>query len=1062
VIRSPELVFSQKSKNPSQPLVKSASTTEESTLAVLCGRIIEAAWLLAVLVVPVLCDPHGLHGFDPIKMAALRTLGLLTAGVLLLRALCGGFPQVREAFRGSRLWLPAAVSMLVVTLVSTRFSLEPGDSFWGSSAYQEGAFTLACLLGLFTGVATHFRTREQAHRLVVVALLSSLPVCLYALIQRLGLDPRFSNDLRDAATSFAGHPLYLAGYLLMLMPLGVWKLWGSMREGKSKAVAAAFYAALLLLQVFALTSTEKRGPQIAVLAMVVCMLVLLAACRRRFRLAGWGLALAAAGGLSLTALALANKAGLPLPQVPLVGRLAYVIPMGKGTGDDFRDSLWSKAPAIVTPAKPFPFPDGTSDLAPAVRSAIGYGPETLASVLAHFWLYLPAGPSLITESRFHNMFWETWQSVGWIGLIAMFWFYACVFAGGARALGLPFEIRPGQSLAAAAAAGAALAAILTVLYGPGYIGLGFLAGFAAGLPLWVLAGAFRHRGSAVEPVESPDQLLTLALLGAFLGHQVDMAFVFTTANTTVLFWILSGALIGWGFRATEAEEVAVVREPPRSWIPAGLWGGALAGMLLITLLHVFLDYRSLQPSSFFQVLQATLLQIRFDHGPSHLLALMFLPTWIAGSWLLPSVFSGANTESLRKARLLAAGSSLALAVTFAVSKAAWIAALGPIPDASAPVAAVLAQAAGYGFTSILLLGMIALATVIAATLLADLHGCRRTPALNWGIAAILTGCVGALCWQAAWRAPRHEAYTRWASVLDAQNRKTLAAAVYRKALELEPMNVTDRIFVMKELSERAEQETGTPAYSTFMAEAEAVMLPLRRGHELNVGNYCLGHLYMTWALAETDKALKTRLALRAKDALDRSTKFMPQAEPSWFCASLTDRLLLGDIASADREATIANRLTRQVPATPWGDFYANQSLMAREVRAKKLFADRAIHFFDQALVQGEKLKLKRRTNSVEREILNEDTYRTLITKGLMQNILGQREGALACFTAATRQGCTDGEWEAEALIARSLADLGRRADALRHLDLALANAPAPRRQELEKLKVSLGEKNENL
>jgi tetratricopeptide (TPR) repeat protein len=136
--------------------------------------------------------------------------------------------------------------------------------------------------------------------------------------------------------------------------------------------------------------------------------------------------------------------------------------------------------------------------------------------------------------------------------------------------------------------------------------------------------------------------------------------------------------------------------------------------------------------------------------------------------------------------------------------------------------------------------------------------------------------------------------------------------------------------------------------------------------------------------------------------------------------------------------------------------------MAREVRAKKLFADRAIHFFDQALVQGEKLKLKQRMNSVEREMLNEDTYRTLITKGLMQNILGQHEGALACFTAATRQGCTDGDWEAEALIARSLADLGRRADALRHLDLALAKAPAPRRQELEKLKVSFGEKNENL
>jgi tetratricopeptide (TPR) repeat protein len=247
-----------------------------------------------------------------------------------------------------------------------------------------------------------------------------------------------------------------------------------------------------------------------------------------------------------------------------------------------------------------------------------------------------------------------------------------------------------------------------------------------------------------------------------------------------------------------------------------------------------------------------------------------------------------------------------------------------------------------------------------------------------------------------------------------------------------------------------------------MAEAEAVMLPLRRGNELNVANHCLGELYVTWALAEKDEALKSRLGLRAKDALVRATKFMPQAETSWFLASLVDRLLMGDIASAEREAAIANRLTRKVPATPWGDFYAGQSLMAHEIRAKKLFADRAIHFFDQALAQREREKLKRRLSPVEDDILREDTYRTLITKGVMENTLGQREGALACFTAASRQGSSEGEWEAEALIARSLADFGRHADALRHLDLALADAPAPRRPELEKFKLSLRENNENL
>jgi len=54
-------------------------------------------------------------------------------------------------------------------------------------------------------------------------LAGSLPVSLYALVQRLHLDP-VNWGFDELMTSLVGHPLYLAAYLGMVFPLCLWRI----------------------------------------------------------------------------------------------------------------------------------------------------------------------------------------------------------------------------------------------------------------------------------------------------------------------------------------------------------------------------------------------------------------------------------------------------------------------------------------------------------------------------------------------------------------------------------------------------------------------------------------------------------------------------------------------------------------------------------------------------------------------------------------------------------------------------------------------------------------------
>src|SRR5512147_2345266 len=128
--------------------------------------ILEAAWLQAAIVLPLLFHTLSYRVFEPEKTAALRLLAVVTAAVLamsLRRARANG------ALAWERVTLPAGLlagALFVWACVSSALSLDPWQSLLGSYHRQGGLVTFAANLTLFTSVAVGLRSRRALDRLL--------------------------------------------------------------------------------------------------------------------------------------------------------------------------------------------------------------------------------------------------------------------------------------------------------------------------------------------------------------------------------------------------------------------------------------------------------------------------------------------------------------------------------------------------------------------------------------------------------------------------------------------------------------------------------------------------------------------------------------------------------------------------------------------------------------------------------------------------------------------------------------------------------------------------------
>ncbi len=125
----------------------------------------------------------------------------------------------------------AFLGWLVITTVT---SIAPAQSILGNFGRGMGLLTVGSGVLLFFLVGRECRTIEAVRALIDAALLGSAPVCLLALGQAIGWDPLPKSwDPAVAALtvrSTLGQHIFLASYLVVLIPLAAARLDGSLRR----------------------------------------------------------------------------------------------------------------------------------------------------------------------------------------------------------------------------------------------------------------------------------------------------------------------------------------------------------------------------------------------------------------------------------------------------------------------------------------------------------------------------------------------------------------------------------------------------------------------------------------------------------------------------------------------------------------------------------------------------------------------------------------------------------------------------------------------------------------
>lgn len=908
----------------------------------------ETNWLLVALLVPVAFEPQATYHFVPIKSAVLHLAGFVAWAALLL----GVFEaRGRLADGGKKVWGSAAffpvvalLGWLAVTWVSQVFSVEPqrvlqthGMASWSFPAKFSEA-------GLLLSIAFFLRGRERCERLARALLAGGIPVAIFAVLQRYGISYSGMVTIKKGLDSFAGGPIFLGGFLVLLVPLALWKFWGVWDAGRrasrlecgKKGGGCAggtstfwVYFALLVLFSAAFLVTEKRGPLLALFGGMVFSVSLLALWNGKglwLRRAFW---VGGSGALILLSLALLQKMNVPLDGVRWAQKLASIVPVGKGTGDPFRHSLWSAMPEVVFgEGKQWGFVDGGEDLHSALRFWVGHGPDTVEAVLPFYWIYLPVWPRPIIDFSAHSMLWDAFLMLGVSGFCFVLLFHGFLFWSGLPPL--PGGRRSsGKTDFVFALAGVLVGgAVLGWIYHGGYAFLGASFGLLAGL----LASYFwqgKREGGGVLAVGRGGlrevRLLRLVVLCSLAGFWIDMVFVFPTGNTNAIFWVLAGWVIALR-RAEEEpagwEEAFVLR---RYW--QGVWPALACAASGAALVSAFVQAPLAEPVSSFPFLGGKPLA-------GALLALLFFP----------SAFLSAKVLGEEKGGWLRlVGFGILGGLVFVVAKVWWLAPALPPGDAFSG-GGHLSETAAFRleWSPFLLLAMFVAALLVACGIVLRGRGLAK------GLAVVVAGCF---VWFFFAKEPvmlRAEALAKFLKYRLAP--PEFRDRIFRECLALIPGNSKVWTDYARDLQGR--QSGG----ETAIHRVHPVWQEGIRKAPNSYFSFVAGEVYARAAHGASDPISRSVFAGQAFDAFGRAVRYIPQNEAAWTNAAAMSEHFLFDSGTARPMRLRADELLRHAPeqivcarAGSWGIYYADQARIFSGGKAGKDYCLRAICLLRRAV-----------------------------------------------------------------------------------------------------------------
>lgn len=856
----------------------------QTKLSSFCGKAIQAGVLAALIIAPVYYNIISLHPFDPAKAAMLQSIALFMLAAWVVKIIEERAPAARDLGRLQTIDIsfgfldqPVVVAGLLVAgacLLSALLSVDHRISLWGGFYRRQGLLTLLSYTVIFLAGATTLRTREGQERAATVAVLASLPVTFYALVQHLGLDfLPWGEEIEQRAIAMMGNAIFLGAFLILAIPLVTARLGQAVgalrRPGRPRLwglVLAWLYGLLLIAQVGAIVFTQSKGALAGLLAGLFFFGFLWAAARGYRTLFIVALLAAALAALVVLYIILPATSLGTLQDLPMLSRLTGALQSRSFLS---RTLIWDSVTRMIT-GQPG-------------RLLVGYGPSTMDVALQRY--YTPAllkkRSATTVLDRAHSDLLDAAATAGLLGLAAYLLLFWALFHQVLRHLGLLTSRQEGRILSGLWF-GLGLAAALGARLADGswrFSGLALGLGAVGGLVLYVTYRGLPGGRPGLAGAESRLSLLPIGLAAGVLAHFVGGQFGIATPADRTYFWVFAALVAGLatpGAAPVEAEVgVSALSAPVDSerrsgrgrstGSPArfrqaepsgsggasghgtGVIGGLVGGFILMTLLNDFIWRKD-----------------RLE--PSPVMLGLLGAVWLAGAlmFLGEDFITSAGSRPRSWSREVAgyALASLPLPLIFLPLHIRFIGP-GRIPQEQPVVYLVM------------LLVMILLLAVVLKRPEQDVDAAWRPDwAALYGLVVVAVAVVMIVVSVTPLRASAFDKLG-WSAAQD-PGRVNLAVSMYQRAIELAPQ--WEQLYLragalLQGEAERLPAGTQQDAYYQASLQELEAALQLRPGNAVHWIN--LGHFYVRRGNATSEPVSRRERLKRALEYYEHAATLRP-------------------------------------------------------------------------------------------------------------------------------------------------------------------------------------------
>ena len=1051
--------------------------------------VMEAAWLLALVVTPLFFDIFSARVFEPDKITLLRSLALVALAAWLIKLISEGGPRF-EAIRSqyaslssfARIPLVIPVAALVaVYVIATVFSVSPYASLYGSYQRLQGTFTTFSYLTLFAVVVGNLRRRSQVDRAITLVIVCSLPVSLYGILQHFRLDPLpWGGDTVERVTGSMGNAIFLAAYLIMTAPVGlarvVTSFHGILTDDEPakltfNVIRAAIYIFIFAVNLIAIWFTSSRGPWLGLLAGFFMFFVLLSLHWRARTLTLITIGLAGVLAVFLVLLNIPNGPLEAVRELPGVGRLGNVFETEGGTGK-VRVLIWEGVVKLVLPHAPITQPDGTPDRWNAIRPLIGYGPEAL--YVAYNRFYPPDLGHLearnASPDRSHNETWDAIAFTGILGLVAYLLLFVAVFYYALNWLGLiTTPARRNAFIGLVLAGGAISAAGFVIWQGPEFFGVGLPFGMLIGLiiflTLYALVALPRLKAvdSAEAPAAAPDRwraILLIGLFSAIVAHFTEIHFGIAIVSTRTHFWIYTGLMMVLGFvaPATTTEAPAAVKArrgraraaaaaETKPWQEQ--WGPVLVGAMMIASVLVTLGFDFITNNGKSTQAGKILVEL-FTIGSaangsprSYAVLGLLLITWVAGGALAlleePRISA---VQSLWRSIAAGLGISAGFTLVAYIVMSSHLAAISAIQPTNIPELLQSAGAVALTLTIFyLLMGLVLLG--LAGSLQVEppsqptgrssgrARGVANSSPLAWVayIALPILVIVGTIFLNL--QVIQADIVYKTGLQFDDAGSPLAAIPLFEQALKLAPGEDYYYLFLGRSYLNATNSQTDPAQRDALLAQAEEELQVARRLNPLNTDHTAnLARLNRRWAELATDDSVRTTHAQASDTYYSQAVQLSPNNAGLWNEWAALQFQVLHDNATAQKYLDQSLSIDQEYDQTYLlqGDLYSTEASAITDTVAQAPVYQKAVDAYQRGIVLAE----ARGTSTGNLRVNLASAYVAL----------GQPESAIAVYQDILEVGDSGiNPWQVYLAISELYAQIGNMDQARANAQLALQAAP---------------------